>query len=69
VDEEGLDPIEKLKRELGREKEEKENLAAQYRNLLAKLTTMRTSLGNKLKQDAVWFYRVSIIIIPLTNSA
>jgi hypothetical protein len=69
VDEEGLDPIEKLKRELDREKEEKENLAAQYRNLLAKLTTMRTSLGNKLKQDAVWFYRVSIIIIPLTNSA
>jgi hypothetical protein len=69
ADEEGLDPIEKLKRELGREKEEKENLAAQYRNLLAKLTTMRTSLGNKLKQDAVCFYRVSIIIIPLTNSA
>jgi chromosome segregation ATPase len=52
MDEEGLDPIEKLKRELEREREEKEDLAAQYRNLLAKLTTMRTSLGNKLRQDA-----------------
>lgn len=56
VDEEGLDPLEKLKRELEREREEKDNLAAQYRNLLAKLTTMRTSLGNKLQQDAVRFY-------------
>jgi outer membrane murein-binding lipoprotein Lpp len=52
MDEEGLDPIEKLKRELEREREEKEDLATQYRNLLAKLTTMRTSLGNKLRQDA-----------------
>jgi len=69
VDEEGLDPIEKLKRELDHEKEEKENLAAQYRNLLAKLTTMRTSLGNKLKQDAVCSYRASITLIPLTNYA
>jgi hypothetical protein len=56
MDEEGLDPIEKLKRELEREREEKEDLATQYRNLLAKLTTMRTSLGNKLRQDAVRFY-------------
>lgn len=56
VNEEGLDPIEKLKRELEHERQEKENLAAQYRNLLAKLTTMRTSLGNKLQQDAVRFY-------------
>jgi hypothetical protein len=47
------DPVEKLQRELERTREEKEALAAQYRNLLAKLTTMRTTLGNKLKQDAV----------------
>ncbi|KAF7325880.1 Guanylate kinase [Mycena kentingensis (nom. inval.)] len=46
------DPIAKLQRELERTREEKETLAAQYRNLLAKLTTMRTTLGNKLKQDA-----------------
>jgi hypothetical protein len=62
-----LDPIEKLKRDLDREKEEKETLAAQYRNLLAKLTTMRTTLGNKLRQDAVCFYCVYIISVPLTN--
>ncbi|KAF7316394.1 Guanylate kinase [Mycena indigotica] len=51
-DDEPTDPIEKLQRELERTREEKETLATQYRNLLAKLTTMRTSLGNKLKQDA-----------------
>ncbi|CAL1699133.1 unnamed protein product [Somion occarium] len=50
---EGLDPIQRLQRELERTREEKDNLAAQYRNLLAKLTTMRTTLGNKLKQDAL----------------
>ena len=69
VDEEGLDPIEKLKRDLDCEREEKENLAAQYRNLLAKLTTMRNTLGNKLKQDAVWFYRVSTVFDTLTSYA
>lgn len=45
--------VESLQRQLQQEREEKENLATQYHNLLAKLTTMRTSLGNKLKQDAV----------------
>lgn len=48
-----LDPVDRLQRELERAREEKETLAAQYRNLLSKLTTMRTTLGNKLKQDAV----------------
>ena len=48
-----LDPVQKLQRDLERTIEEKEHLATQYRNLLAKLTTMRTTLGNKLKQDAV----------------
>lgn len=47
------DPVEKLQRELDITREEKDNLATQYSNLLAKLTQMRTSLGNKLKQDAV----------------
>ncbi|TFY67542.1 hypothetical protein EVJ58_g1566 [Rhodofomes roseus] len=50
--EEDLDPIQRLQRELERTKEEKDTLATQYRNLLSKLTTMRTTLGNKLKQDA-----------------
>jgi hypothetical protein len=48
-----LDPVQKLQRELERTNEEKEQLATQYRALLAKLTTLRTTLGNKLKQDAV----------------
>lgn len=48
-----LDPIQRLQRDLQRTKEEKDALAAQYRNLLSKLTAMRTTLGNKLKQDAV----------------
>ncbi len=52
-DTDDLDPLARLQRELDRTREEKESLAAQYRNLLAKLTTMRTTLGNKLKQDAV----------------
>lgn len=52
-DTDDLDPLARLQRDLDRTKEEKESLAAQYRNLLAKLTTMRTTLGNKLKQDAV----------------
>ena len=52
VDDE-LDPLARLQRDLDRTREEKDSLAAQYRNLLAKLTTMRTTLGNKLKQDAV----------------
>ena len=52
-DESDMDPIQKLQSELERTKEEKEALASQYRTLLSKLTTMRTTLGNKLKQDAV----------------
>lgn len=53
ADDAALDPLERVQRELERTKEEKDKLAAQYQNLLAKLTTMRTTLGNKLKQDAV----------------
>jgi len=58
---ETLDPVERLQRELERTKDEKEKLATQYRNLLAKLTQMRTSLGNKLQQDAVC---VRILVHP-----
>ena len=49
----GLDPVSKLQQELERTREEKDELATQYRNLLGKLQTMRNSLSNKLKQDAV----------------
>lgn len=55
------DPVERLQRELERAREEKETLATQYRNLLAKLTQMRTTLGNKLQQDAVSIYCLEIL--------
>ncbi|KAJ7266912.1 hypothetical protein B0H12DRAFT_1200853 [Mycena haematopus] len=64
-DDEPSDPIEKLQRELERTREEKETLAAQYRNLLAKLTTMRTTLGNKLKQDAEELDRREVLVQQL----
>ena len=57
---ESIDPVERLGRELQRTREEKEALAAQHRTLLGKLTQMRTSLGNKLQQDAVRIFLVTI---------
>ncbi|KAJ8082930.1 hypothetical protein PM082_008788 [Marasmius tenuissimus] len=65
-DDEDLDPITRLQRELERTREEKENLATQYRNLVAKLTTMRTTLGNKLKQDAEELDRREQLLQQLT---
>lgn len=43
----------KLEKELERTKQEKEALSTQYQNLVTRLNNMRTTLGNKLKQDAV----------------
>ncbi|TCD66904.1 hypothetical protein EIP91_000743 [Steccherinum ochraceum] len=63
---EGMDPIQRLQHELHRTKEEKEALAAQYRNLLSKLTAMRQSLGNKLKQDAEELDRQEQLVHSLT---
>lgn len=45
--------IQSLEEELERTRGEKEAFEAQYRSLLGKLTTMRNTLGDKLKQDAV----------------
>ena len=61
----GSDPVLQLQEELERTKEEKETLAAQYRNLLGKLTTMRTTLGNKLKQDAVRLTTIASLLINM----
>jgi len=47
------DPLERLQRELDKAREEKETLAEQYQNLLSRLTTMRNTLGSKLREDAV----------------
>ncbi|KAL0569020.1 hypothetical protein V5O48_012955 [Marasmius crinis-equi] len=65
-DDEDLDPITRLQRELERTREEKETLATQYRNLVAKLTTMRNTLGNKLKQDAEELDRREQLIQQIT---
>ncbi|KAI0249202.1 hypothetical protein BJV78DRAFT_1129850 [Lactifluus subvellereus] len=48
----GLDPISRLQQDLERTREERDEFATQYRNLLGRLQTMRSTLGNKLKQDA-----------------
>ncbi|KAJ8518820.1 hypothetical protein ONZ45_g4144 [Pleurotus djamor] len=58
--------IQRLKDELAKTKEEKEVLASQYNNLLAKLTAMRTTLGNKLKQDAEELDRREQLLQQLT---
>ncbi|OJT12119.1 GRIP domain-containing protein [Trametes pubescens] len=65
-DSDNLDPMQRLERELQRTREEKDTLATQYRNLLAKLTTMRTTLGNKLKQDAEELDRQEQLVQQLT---
>ena len=57
-----MDPIEKLQQELERTRQEREEFASQYRNLLARLNTMRSTLGNKLKQDAVRI--IFILLFP-----
>lgn len=52
-----LDDVEQdlshLRHELAIARQEKEVLGNQYRNLLGKLTAMRQSLGDKLREDAV----------------
>lgn len=44
-----------LENDLEATRQEKEALGNQYRSLLGKLTAMRTTLGDKLKEDAVGF--------------
>ncbi|PIL23079.1 hypothetical protein GSI_14387 [Ganoderma sinense ZZ0214-1] len=66
ADSEHLDPVQRLEQELQRTREEKDALATQYRNLLAKLTTMRTTLGNKLQQDAEELDRQEQLVQQLT---
>jgi hypothetical protein len=45
--------LSRLQQELERTREERDEFETHYRNLLGKLQTMRNTLGNKLKQDAV----------------
>lgn len=48
-----IERIKELELELVTTKNEKETFEIQYRSLLGKLTSMRNTLGDKLKQDAV----------------
>lgn len=49
--------IRRLEEELSLTTQEKDQFEAQYRSLLGKLTNMRNTLGDKLKQDAVsWLH-------------
>ena len=49
----GADRATLLQKELDRVRQEKDALSTQYQNLVSRLNNMRTTLGNKLKQDAV----------------
>ncbi|KZT54618.1 hypothetical protein CALCODRAFT_378851 [Calocera cornea HHB12733] len=61
--------VQALEEALRKEREEKQQLAAQYHSLVDKLQHMRTSLGNKLKQDAEELDRREQAINQLTERA
>lgn len=52
-DEDDQDQIQLLESELAQTRQERDQLNGQYRGLLGKLTQMRSSLGEKLREDAV----------------
>ncbi|CAE6470053.1 unnamed protein product [Rhizoctonia solani] len=60
--------IAQLEQELEKTRAESDSWAEQYRTLLAKLTTMRTTLGNKLQQDAEELDRREQLITQLTTT-
>ncbi|KAF8331277.1 uncharacterized protein EI90DRAFT_3057337 [Cantharellus anzutake] len=55
-----------LQAELGRMRAERDTLDANYRSLLEKITAMRNTLGNKLRQDAEELDRREQLIQSLT---
>ncbi|TFK73530.1 hypothetical protein BDN72DRAFT_761597 [Pluteus cervinus] len=63
-----LDPVARLQKELEKTRQEKEAFEAQYNGLVAKLTAMRATLGNKLKQDAEELDRREQTIQQLTST-
>ncbi|KAG8715004.1 hypothetical protein FRC11_006160 [Ceratobasidium sp. 423] len=60
--------IAQLEQELEKTRAESDSWAEQYHTLLAKLTTMRTTLGNKLQQDAAELDRREQHIAQLTTA-
>ncbi|WVQ70985.1 hypothetical protein IAR50_000510 [Cryptococcus sp. DSM 104548] len=70
VDDDDLSPEERvrlLEEELETALQDKEKLGNQYRTLLGKLTAMRTTLGDKLKEDAEELDRRETQINTLTS--
>ncbi|KAK8865685.1 hypothetical protein IAR55_000830 [Kwoniella newhampshirensis] len=61
------DRIAQLENELASTQQEKETLGNQYRGLLGKLTAMRTTLGDKLREDAEELDRRETTINHLSN--
>lgn len=49
----GETSAEGLRQELARARRERDDFEAQYKGLLGKLTQMRSTLGERLRQDAV----------------
>src|ERR1700761_2786524 len=62
-DDQENDKVARLEEELQRAKEERENYASQYRTLLSRIEKMKTSLGTKLKLDAVRAFLVHIFCL------
>lgn len=55
------DSVESLRKQLKEMREEKASLQTQHANLLTKVQAMRTTLGEKLKQDAVRHFLLSYL--------
>ncbi|KAH7389705.1 hypothetical protein DE146DRAFT_174443 [Phaeosphaeria sp. MPI-PUGE-AT-0046c] len=53
--------IQSLKEELEEANEEKEHFETQYKNLLGRVNTIKTSLGDRLKADAVGSHEMGIL--------
>lgn len=67
VDGDAPHSLEALQKQLQQARDERDHHATQYQSLLARLTTMRTTLGNKLKQDAVRIVRFAPRLAPAAS--
>ncbi len=59
---------EAVRSELARVRDERDTFESQYRSLLSKLTTMRATLGDRLRQDAEELDRRETQIDTLTSN-
>jgi len=59
--------INNLQTELEETTESKEHFETQYKNLLGRVNTIKTSLGDRLKADAVGFYIMPLLMNRTIN--